>query len=186
MHFPPKPTVTTDAKVCFCETADIPCRGASTDTFAPLSPSQAFIRRCLAYHKEDRVDVLQLASDPFLMPHIRKALGSSAPLAPALPSTSSCHSSTSIWKRNRTGRKKPWGRNPHGVPLLMEITFTLLMEKECDGLHRLSVWNETKTAVPKWQGAWAVHVSTCTAPVKTRAVLWLWAVEPKDLPICMH
>uniref|UniRef100_A0A674NC02 non-specific serine/threonine protein kinase n=1 Tax=Takifugu rubripes TaxID=31033 RepID=A0A674NC02_TAKRU len=70
VHFPPKPTVTTDAK--------------------------AFIRRCLAYHKEDRLDVLQLASDPFLMPHIRKALGNSAPLAPALPSTSSCHSSTSI------------------------------------------------------------------------------------------
>uniref|UniRef100_H3D1Y6 non-specific serine/threonine protein kinase n=1 Tax=Tetraodon nigroviridis TaxID=99883 RepID=H3D1Y6_TETNG len=70
VHFPPKPTVTTDAK--------------------------AFIRRCLAYHKEDRVDVLQLASDPFLMPHVRKALGSSGPLAPALPSTSSCYSSTSI------------------------------------------------------------------------------------------
>lgn len=60
------------------------------------SPLQAFIRRCLAYHKEDRVDVLQLASDPFLMPHVRKALGSSGPLAPALPSTSSCYSSTSI------------------------------------------------------------------------------------------
>ncbi|XP_060950349.1 serine/threonine-protein kinase tousled-like 2 isoform X1 [Limanda limanda] len=62
VQFPPKPVVTTEAK--------------------------AFIRRCLAYHKEDRVDVLQLASDPFLMPHIRKALGSSAPLAPPLPSTS--------------------------------------------------------------------------------------------------
>ncbi|XP_062269775.1 serine/threonine-protein kinase tousled-like 2 isoform X1 [Platichthys flesus] len=62
VQFPPKPVVTTEAK--------------------------AFIRRCLAYRKEDRVDVLQLASDPFLMPHIRKALGSSAPLAPPLPSTS--------------------------------------------------------------------------------------------------
>ncbi|XP_070846123.1 serine/threonine-protein kinase tousled-like 2 isoform X1 [Chaetodon trifascialis] len=68
VQFPPKPVVTTEAK--------------------------AFIRRCLAYHKEDRVDVLQLASDPFLMPHIRKALGSSAPLAPPLPSTSSCYSSS--------------------------------------------------------------------------------------------
>ncbi|XP_019938756.1 serine/threonine-protein kinase tousled-like 2 isoform X1 [Paralichthys olivaceus] len=62
VQFPPKPVVTTEAK--------------------------AFIRRCLAYHKEDRVGVQQLASDPFLMPHIRKALGSSAPLAPPLPSTS--------------------------------------------------------------------------------------------------
>ncbi|KAM7381601.1 hypothetical protein PAMA_012440 [Pampus argenteus] len=67
VQFPPKPVVTTEAK--------------------------AFIRRCLAYHKEDRVDVLQLASDPFLMPHIRKALGSNAPVAPPIPSTSSCYSS---------------------------------------------------------------------------------------------
>uniref|UniRef100_A0A3Q3KFS7 non-specific serine/threonine protein kinase n=2 Tax=Monopterus albus TaxID=43700 RepID=A0A3Q3KFS7_MONAL len=63
VQFPPKPVVTTEAK--------------------------AFIRRCLAYHKEDRVDVLQLASDPFLMPHIRKALGSSTPLVLPIPSTSS-------------------------------------------------------------------------------------------------
>lgn len=63
--------------------------------FFPPFPSQAFIRRCLAYHKEDRVDVLQLASDPFLMPHIRKALGNSGtPLAPPLPSTSSCFGSS--------------------------------------------------------------------------------------------
>ncbi|XP_074476447.1 serine/threonine-protein kinase tousled-like 2 isoform X1 [Sebastes fasciatus] len=68
VQFPPKPVVTTEAK--------------------------AFIRRCLAYHKEDRVDVLQLASDPFLMPHIRKAPASSTPLAPPLPSTSGCYGSS--------------------------------------------------------------------------------------------
>uniref|UniRef100_A0AAQ5XJI1 non-specific serine/threonine protein kinase n=1 Tax=Amphiprion ocellaris TaxID=80972 RepID=A0AAQ5XJI1_AMPOC len=68
VQFPPKPVVTTEAK--------------------------AFIRRCLAYHKEDRVDVLQLASDPFLMPHIRKTLGNSTPLAPPIPSTSSCYGSS--------------------------------------------------------------------------------------------
>ncbi|KAM4624333.1 serine/threonine-protein kinase tousled-like 2 isoform 1-T1 [Polymixia lowei] len=70
VQFPPKPVVTTEAK--------------------------AFIRRCLAYRKEDRVDVLQLASDPFLMPHIRKALGAnSAPLAPPVPSTSGSYNSSS-------------------------------------------------------------------------------------------
>ncbi|XP_054454481.1 serine/threonine-protein kinase tousled-like 2 isoform X2 [Anoplopoma fimbria] len=68
VQFPPKPVVTTEAK--------------------------AFIRRCLAYHKEDRVDVLQLASDPYLMPHIRKALASSTPQAPPLPSTSGCYGSS--------------------------------------------------------------------------------------------
>ena len=55
---------------------------------------QAFIRRCLAYRKEDRIDVLQLASDPFLMPHIRKSLGTSGPLAPPMPSTSSSYNSS--------------------------------------------------------------------------------------------
>ncbi|XP_034716111.1 serine/threonine-protein kinase tousled-like 2 isoform X1 [Etheostoma cragini] len=68
VFFPPKPVVTAEAK--------------------------SFIRRCLAYHKEDRVDVLQLASDPFLMPHNRKALASSTPQAPPLPSTSSCYGSS--------------------------------------------------------------------------------------------
>ncbi|XP_046887862.1 serine/threonine-protein kinase tousled-like 2 isoform X2 [Hypomesus transpacificus] len=68
VQFPPKPVVTTEAK--------------------------AFIRRCLAYRKEDRIDVLQLASDPFLMPHIRKSLGTSGPLAPPMPSTSSSYNSS--------------------------------------------------------------------------------------------
>ncbi|XP_027885335.1 serine/threonine-protein kinase tousled-like 2 isoform X2 [Xiphophorus couchianus] len=68
VQFPPKPVVTTEAK--------------------------AFIRRCLAYHKEDRVDVLQLASDPFLMPNIRKALGSNTMSLLPSPSTSSCYSSS--------------------------------------------------------------------------------------------
>uniref|UniRef100_A0A3Q2QI85 non-specific serine/threonine protein kinase n=1 Tax=Fundulus heteroclitus TaxID=8078 RepID=A0A3Q2QI85_FUNHE len=68
VQFPPKPVVTTEAK--------------------------AFIRRCLAYHKEDRVDVLQLASDPFLMPNIRKALSGNTTSALPSPSTSSCYSSS--------------------------------------------------------------------------------------------
>ncbi|RVE59480.1 hypothetical protein OJAV_G00188840 [Oryzias javanicus] len=68
VQFPPKPVVTMEAK--------------------------AFIRRCLTYHKEDRVDVLQLASDPFLMPNIRKALGSSTALVRPSPSTSTNYSSS--------------------------------------------------------------------------------------------
>ncbi|XP_011486265.1 serine/threonine-protein kinase tousled-like 2 [Oryzias latipes] len=68
VQFPPKPVVTMEAK--------------------------AFIRRCLTYHKEDRVDVLQLASDPFLMPNIRKALGSSTASVRPSPSTSSNYSSS--------------------------------------------------------------------------------------------
>uniref|UniRef100_A0A8C1UET0 non-specific serine/threonine protein kinase n=1 Tax=Cyprinus carpio TaxID=7962 RepID=A0A8C1UET0_CYPCA len=48
VQFPPKPGVSPEAK--------------------------AFIRRCLVYRKEDRIDVHQLASDPYLLPHIRKSV----------------------------------------------------------------------------------------------------------------
>uniref|UniRef100_A0A673ZMN2 non-specific serine/threonine protein kinase n=1 Tax=Salmo trutta TaxID=8032 RepID=A0A673ZMN2_SALTR len=70
VQFPPKPVVTTEAK--------------------------AFIRRCLAYRKEERIDVLQLAQDPFLMPPFRKALATGAgPLASgSTPSTSSAYNSS--------------------------------------------------------------------------------------------
>uniref|UniRef100_A0A4W6FJ27 non-specific serine/threonine protein kinase n=1 Tax=Lates calcarifer TaxID=8187 RepID=A0A4W6FJ27_LATCA len=68
VQFPPKPVVTPEAK--------------------------AFIRRCLVYRKEDRIDVHQLASDPFLMPHIRKSVASSGTLGMAVASTSSSSNSS--------------------------------------------------------------------------------------------
>lgn len=55
---------------------------------------QAFIRRCLVYRKEDRIDVHQLASDPFLMPHIRKSVASSGTSGMAVASTSSSSNSS--------------------------------------------------------------------------------------------
>eukprot|EP00063_Salmo_salar_P039397 XP_014014232.1 PREDICTED: serine/threonine-protein kinase tousled-like 2 [Salmo salar] len=53
----------------------------------------AFIRLYLAYHKEERIDVLQPAQDPFLMPPFRKALATGpGPLASgSTPSTSSAY-----------------------------------------------------------------------------------------------
>ncbi|XP_031689839.1 serine/threonine-protein kinase tousled-like 2 isoform X1 [Oncorhynchus kisutch] len=68
VQFPPKPVVTPEAK--------------------------AFIRRCLVYRKEDRIDVHQLASDPFLMPHIRKSVATSGASGTAIPSTSSSSNSS--------------------------------------------------------------------------------------------
>lgn len=62
VQFPPKPVVTPEAK--------------------------AFIRRCLAYRKEDRIDVHQLASDPYLLPHIRKSVATNSPATAAIASTS--------------------------------------------------------------------------------------------------
>ncbi|XP_039503205.1 serine/threonine-protein kinase tousled-like 1 isoform X4 [Pimephales promelas] len=49
----------------------------------PVASNEAkgFIRRCLAYRKEDRFDVHQLGSDSYLLPHIRRA-SSSGTLAP--------------------------------------------------------------------------------------------------------
>ncbi|KAG1938974.1 serine/threonine-protein kinase tousled-like [Pimephales promelas] len=48
---------------------------------AAFPKSIGFIRRCLAYRKEDRFDVHQLGSDSYLLPHIRRA-SSSGTLAP--------------------------------------------------------------------------------------------------------
>lgn len=41
-----------------------------------FSFTQAFIRRCLAYRKEDRFDVHQLANDAYLLPHMRRSSSS--------------------------------------------------------------------------------------------------------------
>ncbi|CAB1337848.1 unnamed protein product, partial [Coregonus sp. 'balchen'] len=68
VQFPPKPVVTTEAK--------------------------SFIRRCLAYRKEERIDVLQLAQDPFLMPSYRKALATRAGGPLASGSTSSAYNNS--------------------------------------------------------------------------------------------
>ncbi|CAG09944.1 unnamed protein product, partial [Tetraodon nigroviridis] len=53
----------------------------ATDVQFPVKPvasneAKAFIRRCLAYRKEDRIDVHQMSSDPYLLPHIRRSSSS--------------------------------------------------------------------------------------------------------------
>ncbi|XP_034069208.1 LOW QUALITY PROTEIN: serine/threonine-protein kinase tousled-like 1 [Gymnodraco acuticeps] len=53
----------------------------ATDIQFPVKPvssneAKAFIRRCLAYRKEDRVDVHQMGSDPYLLPHMRRTSSS--------------------------------------------------------------------------------------------------------------
>uniref|UniRef100_A0A671QKB3 non-specific serine/threonine protein kinase n=1 Tax=Sinocyclocheilus anshuiensis TaxID=1608454 RepID=A0A671QKB3_9TELE len=58
----------------------------------PVASNEAktFIRRCLAYRKEDRFDVHQLGSDSYLLPHIRRASSSGLALnSPAGQSLSS-------------------------------------------------------------------------------------------------
>lgn len=64
MQFPPKPVVSSEAK--------------------------DFIRRCLVYRKEDRVDVLTLATDPYLQSKkVATAAGNAAPAANVTSSTAS-------------------------------------------------------------------------------------------------
>ncbi|XP_030637062.1 serine/threonine-protein kinase tousled-like 1-B isoform X1 [Chanos chanos] len=50
----------------------------ATEVQFPAKPvasneAKAFIRRCLAYRKEDRYDVQQLGSDSYLLPHMRRS-----------------------------------------------------------------------------------------------------------------
>ncbi|KAF4086980.1 hypothetical protein AMELA_G00090590 [Ameiurus melas] len=53
----------------------------ATEVQFPVKPvasneAKAFIRRCLAYRKEDRFDVHQLGSDSYLQPHMRRSSSS--------------------------------------------------------------------------------------------------------------
>lgn len=191
VHFPPKPTVTTDAKVCFWQRADIcPAESAlqqsrSFDELALLFLLQAFIRRCLAYHKEDRVDVLQLASDPFLMPHVRKALGNSVHLAPALPSTSSCYSRTSIWNMvNGTGSKKGHKEEIHTQEFHSWWKSPFRKEQRAASVIRVGI--ETKKAVPKWQGVGGARFYAHYPCEKEGRSLAVGCRTQRYLPICMH
>uniref|UniRef100_A0A3P8WP41 non-specific serine/threonine protein kinase n=1 Tax=Cynoglossus semilaevis TaxID=244447 RepID=A0A3P8WP41_CYNSE len=65
----------------------------ATEVQFPAKPqasteAKAFIRRCLAYRKEDRFDVHQLCSDTYLLPHMRRS-NSSGALQPATSSVPS-------------------------------------------------------------------------------------------------
>uniref|UniRef100_A0A671VZH2 non-specific serine/threonine protein kinase n=1 Tax=Sparus aurata TaxID=8175 RepID=A0A671VZH2_SPAAU len=62
----------------------------ATEVQFPAKPqasteAKAFIRRCLAYRKEDRFDVHQLCSDSYLLPHMRRS-NSSGSLQPSASS----------------------------------------------------------------------------------------------------
>uniref|UniRef100_A0A8C9Y5X3 non-specific serine/threonine protein kinase n=1 Tax=Sander lucioperca TaxID=283035 RepID=A0A8C9Y5X3_SANLU len=64
----------------------------ATEVQFPAKPqasteAKAFIRRCLAYRKEDRFDVHQLCSDSYLLPHMRRS-NSSGSLQPSASSLS--------------------------------------------------------------------------------------------------
>ncbi|KAI2666422.1 Serine/threonine-protein kinase tousled-like 2 [Labeo rohita] len=98
VQFPPKPGVSPEAKVLLWTVCVRACVCERPQT------REAFIRRCLVYRKEDRIDVHQLASDPYLLPHIRKSVaatvltgaGGVGPLHFA-PPLSAAH-----WKGSRT------------------------------------------------------------------------------------
>uniref|UniRef100_A0A672MRB0 non-specific serine/threonine protein kinase n=1 Tax=Sinocyclocheilus grahami TaxID=75366 RepID=A0A672MRB0_SINGR len=66
----------------------------ATEVQFPAKPvasteAKAFIRRCLAYRKEDRFDVHQLGSDSYLLPHMRRSNSSgNLQATPASPASS--------------------------------------------------------------------------------------------------
>ncbi|KAG7261956.1 hypothetical protein CRUP_032097 [Coryphaenoides rupestris] len=67
----------------------------ATEVQFPAKPqasteAKAFIRRCLAYRKEDRFDVHQLGTDAYLLPHMRRS-NSSGSLQPSSSSSLSTY-----------------------------------------------------------------------------------------------
>ncbi|XP_029601633.1 uncharacterized protein LOC115185525 isoform X1 [Salmo trutta] len=86
------------------------------------SYKKAFIRLYLAYHKEERIDVLQLAQDPFLMPPFRKALATGpGPLASgSTPSTSSAYTAVPRTEAPNTIPEGPCGGHITQTPSLLD------------------------------------------------------------------
>ncbi|XP_063048722.1 serine/threonine-protein kinase tousled-like 2 [Engraulis encrasicolus] len=71
----------------------------ATEVQFPTKPAvspeaKAFIRRCLAYRKEERIDVLQLSSDAFLLPQYKKTISTPPPTHTHTPHTSAAYSSS--------------------------------------------------------------------------------------------
>ncbi|CAL8389542.1 unnamed protein product [Gadus morhua 'NCC'] len=72
----------------------------ATDLQFPVKPvssneAKAFIKRCLAYRKEDRFDVHQLGGDSYLLPHMRRSSSSGAlQVGPGGPGSSSSSTPT--------------------------------------------------------------------------------------------
>lgn len=75
VQFPVKPVASNEAKVG--STAYIFLKFGNDSWLQKTNfLLKAFIRRCLAYRKEDRIDVHQMSSDPYLLPHIRRSSSS--------------------------------------------------------------------------------------------------------------
>ncbi|KAG7259045.1 hypothetical protein CRUP_030830 [Coryphaenoides rupestris] len=87
----------------------------ATDLQFPVKPvssheAKAFIKRCLAYRKEDRFDVHQLGSDTYLLPHMRRSSGNPASSGPGSSSSSGIvsvdrDSGGGTWKGGVGGRR---------------------------------------------------------------------------------
>lgn len=107
VQFPVKPVASNEAKV-----------GSTADIFLKLGNYswlqktnfllQAFIRRCLAYRKEDRIDVHQMSSDPYLLPHIRRSSSSGNLQTSAASSGLGSSSVISYWQFFLLHRKANW------------------------------------------------------------------------------
>ncbi|KAM4728164.1 serine/threonine-protein kinase tousled-like 1-B isoform 2-T2 [Anableps anableps] len=91
VQFPAKPQASTEAKRLLLSLRQDPLPSVIWVPFVSKwrrgAITKAFIRRCLAYRKEDRFDVHQLCSDSYLLPHMRRSnsSGSLQSTAPALP-----------------------------------------------------------------------------------------------------
>lgn len=104
VQFPVKPVASNEAKV-----------GSAAYIFLKLGNCfwlqktnfllKAFIRRCLAYRKEDRIDVHQMSSDPYLLPHIRRSSSSGNLQTSAASSGLGSSSVISYWQFFSTASK---------------------------------------------------------------------------------
>lgn len=122
---------------------------------------KAFIRRCLAYRKEDRFDVHQLANDPYLLPHMRRS-NSSGNLHMAGLTASPTPPSSSIityWLSSTIGM----------IPVIASrcaLEFESIWVVLFSFLHR--TWLRT----------------VCKLNVSVASVVWEWILDSEEMHTC--
>lgn len=121
---------------------------------------KAFIRRCLAYRKEDRFDVHQLANDPYLLPHMRRSNSSGNLHMVGLTASPTPPSSSIItyWLSSKIGMMSLNCFQMHTwvwelLSVFVVFFFTQDMVEDC-------LWTEVLHSIVCMSGSWAVNKCT--------------------------
>lgn len=126
------------------------------------SALQAFIRRCLAYRKEDRFDVHQLCSDSYLLPHMRRSnsSGSLQPSASSLPT---------YWLALSLDWQDPLANLKAGLSELVDNGCGSVFYSSCSQMNKLAT--EQNEMGIEWRGGFSL-CKCCIRVVPLNSTVW--------------